>query len=127
MQTRVSINGIRVVQDELEAAWCLKNGETICRFEYGDSMYPILKNGEYAILHPLADINEIKIGDAVFCEMEDVQGSYYMTHMVGDIKEDEKSKKKLFAIDTTNGFRFGWTENILAKAEGTNIIEPPLI
>ena len=63
------INGIRVVQSDEEVVKALKNGETVCRYEWGDSMTPVLKNGEYANLTPIKDINEVQRGDAVFCRM----------------------------------------------------------
>lgn len=120
------IKGYLVVQDEAEAAKCLANGQAVSRFEYGDSMQPILRNGEYAILHPITDINAVKRGDAVFCRFGDGDNSYYMTHMVADILESPKTHEKFFAIESTDGYRFGWTPYILAIAESTGIIEPPL-
>ena len=44
-----------------EVLEALKKGEVICRFEWGDSMHPILKNGEYAKLIPIDDLSKIKI------------------------------------------------------------------
>ena len=62
------INGVRVVQSTEEVVEALAKGETVCRYEWGDSMTPVLKNGEYANLTPIKDINEVQRGDAVFCK-----------------------------------------------------------
>lgn len=103
-----TLNGIPIIQDELEAMKELLHGKTITRYEFGDSMFPILLSGEYAILTPISNLNEIKIGDAVFC---DVMG-YLMTHKVID-KENNN-----FLIGPTNpsNVAYGWTNKIYAIA-----------
>ena len=72
------INGITVVNDIVEAVNELKKGNTIARFEYGDSMMPILKNGEYGIATPIQSLEDVSVGDAVVCEVN----GHLMTHMV---------------------------------------------
>lgn len=120
----MKIKGYKVVQDEYEAAQCLQKGETIARFEFGNSMYPILKNGEYAILHPIKKQDEIKCGTAVFCWMPFKGSGYYMTHLVTNIRHVPDTNITEYQISSTDGVIFGWTDKILAVAESTDIIEP---
>ena len=111
------INGIRVVQDEDEVVKALANGETVCRYEWGDSMFPILRNGEYANLIPIKDISEVKRGDAVFCRMPE---GYCMTHQVWEISDSGYDGKPWFKIGSTMSTIFGWTQEVLAIAKGTD-------
>ena len=48
----------------------LSKGNNVARYEYGDSMMPLLQSGEYCILIP-ANKTTIEVGDAVFCEVND--------------------------------------------------------
>lgn len=114
------IDGIRVVQDERDVFEALKNGETVCRFEWGDSMDPILKNGEYAVLTPIKSPREVKRGDAVFCRMH---GNYFMTHMVWEISDCCHDGKIWFKIGSTGTSIYGWTNEVLAIAHGMNCFE----
>ena len=111
------INGVRVVESELETIQAIKNGETVCRYEWGDSMTPVLKNGEYAILTPIKDINEVQRGDAVFCRMPE---GYYMTHMVWEISRCGHDGRPWFKIGSTGSSIYGWTQDVLAIAKGTD-------
>ena len=82
------IDGIEVVQDINEAVKATNEGRTVCRYEYGDSMTPILRHGEYAKLIPISENTEIKRGDAVLCKLDneyDTSNPFYMTHMVWEI------------------------------------------
>ncbi len=115
------IEGINVVNNADEAVNHLKNGETVARFEYGDSMQPILKDGEYCILTPLKSLDEIKVGDAVFCKVN----GFLMTHMVLAIS-NSNFEKPYFLISSTDLNVFGWTSDVYAIAKGTNICEKPL-
>ena len=54
------IDGIEVVQDINEAVKAINEGRTVCRYEWGDSMTPILRHGEYAKLIPISENTEIK-------------------------------------------------------------------
>lgn len=119
------INGIRVVNSEDEVLEALVKGETICRYEFGDSMKPILSNGEYAYLIPIQEFEKgggkIERGDAVFCEMTTEDGNkYYMTHMVWEISKSHHSGKLWYKIGSTNSSIYGWTDTILAFAKGTD-------
>lgn len=121
------INGVRVVQDEREVLEALNNGEIICRFEWGDSMHPILKNGEYAKLIPIKDMTKVKRGDAVFCKIKDEEsgGEYYMTHMVWEISTSshDGNEKPWFKIGSSMTTIFGWTQDVYAIAIGMNVFE----
>ena len=105
------IKGVRIIQNVLKAKKELLKGNEVTRFEFGDSMRPILLSGEYAHLVPFnKDKDEIKVGDGVFCEMED---GYLMIHMVGLIDK----KQNRYLIVSTSGTVFGWTNKIIAKAK----------
>ena len=112
------INNIKVVNDSNEALEYLKRGETVARYESGDSMRPILNNNEYAILEPVKNLNDVKVGDAVFCLVNGV----LMTHMVWLISESSYFCKQ-FLIGSSSGYLYGWTTWIYAKAKGTNRFE----
>jgi len=111
------INGVRVVQSTEEVVEALAKGETVCRYEWGDSMTPVLKNGEYANLTPIKDINEVQRGDAVFCKMPE---GYYMTHMVWEISRCGHNGRPWFKIGSTGTSIYGWTQDVLAIATGTD-------
>lgn len=120
------IDGIKVVQDEVTVAKCLNNGEKICRFEWGDSMRPILRHGEYAVVIPISEygLDNIKRGDAVFCKMSDINGnSYYMTHMVWEISYSGYDGAPWFKIGSSNNSIYGWTQDILGYAKGMDVFE----
>lgn len=114
------IDGIRVVNDIEEAVECLKKGETIARFEWGESMMPLLNNGEYCTIEPVDDINDIEIGDAVLCEVNGV----LMTHMV-IIKSNANCNSPYFLIGSSYLHFYGWTNKIYGLCKGTNILEKP--
>ena len=104
----MKIHNIPVITDELVAVALLKDKKTITRYEYGDSMSPILLSGEFALITPINDINELDIGDAVFCNVNGI----LMTHMIL-----AKDKVNGFLISSTDGYEFGWTHEIFGKAE----------
>ena len=107
------IDGLRVVQDMDEAVKTLKNGEMIARFEFGDSMRPILVSGQYARLSPIHDVPHI--GDAVLCCVN----GYWMTHMVWNVNY----ATKYCLIGTSQGDMYGWTNEVLAIATPLPYIE----
>lgn len=113
------IDGLRVVQDSEEIAEAMKNGETVLHWELGDSMAPIINNAEYCKITPINSVDEIKRGDAVFCKVHD----YYMVHQVIEISDSGHDGKKWFKIGSTNNSIYGWTQEVLGKAQGTNIFQ----
>lgn len=114
------INDVKVVNDAYDALTAVLNGEEVMRFERGTSMEPILKDGEYAHLKPLQSLDEVSIGDAVFCKVH----GYLMTHMVL-MKSSSGSNQPYFLIGSSHYDFYGWTNQIYAKAYGTNVIETP--
>lgn len=106
------IDGIDVVQDIFVAMDCLTKGQTIVRYEFGDSMTPILTSGQFCKLIPISEVDEIKQGDCVFAVVNGSIG----THMVWMVSENEAGK--FYCIATTQGTVIGWTDEILAKSIG---------
>lgn len=99
--------GIRVVQDIDEVVKALDNGEMVCRYEFGDSMQPILVSGQYARLIPLR--GEIpNMGDAVFNCLD----GHWNTHMVWNVNK----ASGYCLIGDSHGHLYGWTNKILAVA-----------
>lgn len=111
---------IDVCNDALEAIERLSKGEIVARFEYGDSMLPLLESGEYAVLVPN---QKIEVGDAVFCNVN----GYIMTHMVMMISNVRGKPMYLIGSPNYNSngtFNiYGWTSEIYAKAYKTNVFE----
>lgn len=115
------INGIKVVNDINDAVSALLNNVSIARFEYGNSMMPILKDGEYGIVHPIKHLEDVKIGDAVLCEVN----GHLMTHMVM-LKSSSNCETPYFLIGNTHMQFYGWTNKIYGVVVGTNILEKPI-
>lgn len=113
-----TLKGHRVVNDIQEAVECLKRGEIIARYEFGDSMSPILVSGEYCIVEPVFDTSTINVGDAVLCEVN----GYLMTHMV-ILKSNSHADYPHFLIGSTHYDIYGWTWKIYGIAKGTNYVE----
>lgn len=121
------IDGIEVIQDISIAMDMLVAGNTIARYEFGDSMMPILSSGQFCKIVPLKEGDEVKQGDAVFAYVN----GYLGTHLVWMISET--NGKKYYCIATTQGSILGWTDSIygiaygiphVVKASRSKIIEP---
>ncbi len=83
----------------------LLNNETFITSEKGNSMTPIIKSGQQHELAPVKSIDDIKVGDIVYCK---VKGNYY-THLV-------KAKgDKGCLIGNNRGGINGWTKNVYGK------------
>lgn len=106
-----TLDGLDVIQEEEIAKECLMNGQTIARFEFGDSMSPFLVSGQFAKLVPLSKNDTIKECDCVTSVINGVLN----THMVWKIKEQEDGSR-LYCIASSSGHVMGWTDTILAKA-----------
>lgn len=120
------IDGIEVVQDIDEAVKETNEGRTVCRYEWGDSMTPILRHGEYAKLIPISENTEIKRGDAVLCKLDNEYDSstpFYMTHMVWEISNSSYNGKPWYKIGSSSTSIYGWTQDIYALAVGMNVFE----
>ena len=121
----IEVDGVKypVVNDIVNAVELLKQGISIARYEFGDSMSPVLVSGEYCVVEPIKElegINNIAIGDAVLCKV----GDYLMTHMVMMIS-DSSCNGTQYLIGNTHMQFYGWTDTIYGIAKGTNILEMP--
>ena len=120
------IDGIRVVQDSEEIAKALRNGETVYHWEAGDSMSPMLRHMEYCKIVPLGLDEEVKEGDAVFCKLNSDANPmlhYYMVHQVWQKANFGHDKKTWYKIGSTMTTIFGWSNEVLGKAYGTDIFQ----
>lgn len=107
----LEIDGLEVIQDIFLAKEMLTNGETIVRYEFGDSMQPFLTSGQFCKLVPLNENDTIEIGDCVFAEVENTLN----THMVW-MKHRHEDGTFSYLITTSRGHIIGWTKKIIAKA-----------
>ena len=123
------IDGIRVVQDYDEIAKAMKNGETVLHWEGGNSLAPLINHLEHCRIEPIDSVDDIKRGDCVFCRMTDeqTQTKYYMVHQVWEISDSGHDRKKWFKIGSTTSSIFGWTQEVLGIAYGTDIYQDPMI
>lgn len=85
----------------------MTKGESFVTSEKGNSMTPLFKSGEEHTLTKIESLDEVNVGDAVFCK---VKGSYY-THLV-----KAKDDKKGCLIGNNHGKINGWTKNVFAIA-----------
>lgn len=108
-----TLDGLKVVNSIEETIKTLESGETVARFEYGESMMPIFQSGQYARLTKLKGTPQV--GDAVFCCVN----GYWMTHMVWVINRHSGYA----LIGSTSGEMYGWTNQILATATPMPYIE----
>ena len=116
------IQGIKVSTDDTEMTNELISGRSVYHWEYGVSLFPLIRSGEYCKISPIKDVNDIRTGDVVYCFIRSREGiKIPMVHMVTKISDASYSKEKWFEIGDTRGFVFGWSNEILGKAVGTNI------
>lgn len=111
------LDGFRVVSDGEEIRQALIAGESVMHWEYGNSMFPILKSGEYCLIRPAAP-SDVNIGDPVFCTFK---GKYHMVHRCTD--KYERDGVTFCQISTTDGRVYGWTNEIWGVAESTNVFQ----
>ena len=117
------INGKRVVQNPLEIMNALSSGETIYHWEYGDSLSPLINNGEYIQIQPCKP-SDVKVGDCIFCLVEDFYGNLQlMVHQVLMISDASHDGELWFKIGTTSNEIFGWAKKVYGIAKGTNIFQ----
>ena len=88
----------------------LQAGKTVENYkEGGNSMTPLIKDGQKVTLEPIPDLSAIKRGDIVLCK---VRGSI-MTHLV---KGTRNNRGKLeFQIGNNHGHVNGWTRQVFGK------------
>lgn len=112
------INGIKVIQDYAEIKKQLEKGNLVYHWELGDSLYPLIRSGEYCLIKPIKP-SEVKRGDIVFCS---VYGGY-MVHQVWEISYGSSLDVPWFKIGDSHSSIFGWTIEVFGIAKGTNIFE----
>ena len=79
---------------------------------------------EYCKIVPLSFDDAIERGDAVFCKMKDETGQeYYMVHQVWEISNCGHDGEYWYKIGSTGTTVFGWSNEILGKAYGTDIFQ----
>jgi len=89
----------------------LQAGKTVKNYrEGGNSMTPLIINGQKQTLVPIADLSEIKKGDILLCK---VRGNHF-THLVKGVRNN---KGKLeFLIGNNHGHVNGWTKHVYGKS-----------
>lgn len=119
------IDGIKVVQDYQEIAEALEHGERVMHWEAGTSLSPLINHLEYCKIVPIKNINDVKRGDCVFCKLTDptTDESHYMVHQVWEISDAAYDGKLWFKIGSTMSTIFGWTNEVLGLAYGTDIYQ----
>ena len=120
------IDDVRVVNDYEEILKAMENGETIMHFEWGDSLYPILQNGEYCKITPLNDKVKVNVGDPVFCHFvypltDGGTGDFYMVHRCTDMYK--RGDVTYYKIESTDNQFYGWTKDVYGVAESTNVFQ----
>jgi len=112
-----NIDGVRVVQDYDDIYRAMQNGETVLHWEYGNSLAPLINNGEFCKIKPCVPA-EVKRGDVVFCVLG---GQYPMVHQVTEISNASYTGELWFKIGDTHDTTYGWTKEVYGIAVGTNI------
>ena len=86
----------------------LRAGETVILVGFGQSMTPILKSGQPALVEPVTAETVLKKNDVVFCK---VAGKYYL-HKISAVKNGNT-----FQISNNHGHVNGWISknNIYGK------------
>ncbi len=83
----------------------LEEGKTFKTHASGNSMTPLVKNGQEYILEP-AKLEDIKVGDIVFCKL---RGKFF-NHLVTAL-----DKEKGAQISNNHGHVNGWTKIVYGK------------
>jgi SOS-response transcriptional repressor LexA len=88
----------------------LKAGKTVLNYkEGGNSMAPLIHDGQRVTLVPIKDQTAIKPGDIVLCK---VRGSI-MTHLVKHVRNNKG--KMQFQIANNHGHVNGWTSQVFGR------------
>ena len=84
----------------------LMAGESVVSREPGNSMHPRIKHRQPVLLEPVANWQDVEVGDMVYCR---VKGNYY-THLVKG-----KNDKRGLLISNLRGRVNGWTKAVFGK------------
>ena len=77
----------------------LRAGETVSFREGGNSMTPRIKSREKCTYAPVTSMDDVKVGDAVFCKV----GGNHFTHLITATRDDQVQ------ISNNHGHVNGWT------------------
>ena len=92
-----------------KAAWIarLRAGEEVAFREGGNSMTPRIKSRQKCTYEPVRAVEDIAVGDAVFCRV----GGSHFTHLVTAIRGEQVQ------ISNNHGHVNGWTkvENVFGR------------
>lgn len=114
---RINNETVTVASSYDEAKLILaKEGKTAL-YEFGDSLSPIINSGEYSFITKINSLDDIKIGDCVFCHVPNIGDMIHMVLM----KSDSSAKTPFFLIGSSSYQLYGWTDMIYGKVKGTNI------
>lgn len=121
------INDIRVAKNYDEVMEAMRNHESVMYYEFGDSLYPLVRSGEYVHITPCVPI-DVKRGDVVFCILEDRAGNECpMVHQVWEISNASHTGELWFKIGSTMSTIFGWTTRVYGIARGTDVFQENIL
>lgn len=84
----------------------LQNGETVSFRPCGNSMTPLIYSKQLITVEPVKDLNELQIGDIVFCK---VNGRKFV-HLI-----TKKGQDGRFMISNNHGYNNGYTKVIYGR------------
>ena len=88
----------------------LQMGKTVRNYkEGGNSMTPLIYDGQKVTLVPISDLKTVERGDIVLCK---VRGNTF-THKVKQIRNNRG--KLEFLIENNHGHVNGWTRQVFGK------------
>lgn len=116
----LEIDGVKYpsVDDYKDIKKHMDNGEAVVHWEFGNSLFPVIRNKEYCLIKPLKKDEQINDGDCVFCK---IFGEYYMVHRV--IESVAVRNEIWYRIGDTWGKTYGWTTEVYGKAYSTDVYE----
>ena len=91
----------------------LYNGETVTIIGFGQSMTPVLKSGQPAIVEPITDDTLLSKGDIVFAK---VNGNFYL-HKISAIRGN-----KTYQISNNHDHVNGWVSRNKIYGKVTKIL-----
>lgn len=88
----------------------LEDGKTVQNYkEGGNSMTPLIRDGQRQTLEPVPDLAQIRVGDIVLCK---VRGTIF-THLVKQIRRRKGQLE--FLIGNNHGHVNGWSRKIYGR------------
>jgi hypothetical protein len=87
----------------------LRDGKTTKYKGHGNSMHPRIPSGSVVTLEPVNDLNDLEVGDAVFCKVR----RNIFTHVVSAVKG--KGANLQVQISNLKGHVNGWTTTVYGR------------